>query len=100
MSKAICEAIRDRAGLEMNVHLFRHAIAKIAVERDPGAYLSVSRVLGHTSLDTTMAHYLGTESKAAGRHLDRLLTDTKADIKNVQPHDRKRQGKRTPGGTA
>ena len=98
MSKAICEALRDRAGLEMNVHLFRHAIAKIAVERDPGAYFSVSRVLGHTSLDTTMAHYLGTESKAAGRHLDRLLTDTREDGKALQLG--KRKGKRKPGGTA
>ena len=50
----------------MNPHLFRHAIAKIAVEADPGAYLAVSRVLGHTTLDTTMGHYLGTETKAAG----------------------------------
>lgn len=78
---AMADAIRRgmrRAGLEMNPHLFRHAIAKIAVEADPGAYLAVSRVLGHTTLDTTMGHYLGTESKAAGRHLDRLLAETKA----------------------
>ena len=65
-------------GLEMNPHLFRHAIAKIAVEADPGAYLPVSRVLGHTTLDTTMGHYLGTETKAAGRHVDRLLDEAKA----------------------
>ncbi|MDF2810693.1 MAG: hypothetical protein K0S56_1724, partial [Microvirga sp.] len=64
LSKAICEALRKRAGLEMNVHLFRHTIAKIGVESDPGAYLSVSRVLGHSSLATTGAHYLGTEAKA------------------------------------
>ena len=98
MSKAICEAIRDRAGLEMNVHLFRHAIAKIAVERDPGAYLSVSRVLGHTSLDTTMAHYLGTDSKAAGRHLDRLLTETRESGTAHQLG--KQKGKRKQEGTA
>jgi integrase len=67
-----------RAGLEMNPHLFRHAVAKIAVEADPGAYLAVSRVLGHITLDTTMGHYLGTESKAAGRHVDTLLTAVKA----------------------
>jgi integrase len=54
----------------MNPHLFRHVIAKIAVEADPGAYFAVSRVLGHASMTTTMGHYLGTESKAAGKHLD------------------------------
>ncbi|MBM1174710.1 tyrosine-type recombinase/integrase [Microvirga arabica] len=78
---AMADAIRRgmcRAGLEMNPHLFRHAIAKITVEADPGAYLAVSRVLGHTTLDTTMGHYLGTESKAAGRHVDRLLSEAKA----------------------
>jgi len=78
---ALSDGIRRgmmRAGLEMNPHLFRHAIAKIAVEADPGAYLPVSRVLGHTTLDTTMGHYLGTESKAAGRHVDRLLDEAKA----------------------
>jgi integrase len=78
---ALSDAIRRgmrRAGLEMNPHLFRHTIAKIAVEADPGAYLAVSRVLGHTRLDTTMGHYLGTETKAAGRHVDRLLDEVKA----------------------
>jgi integrase len=78
--------MRERAGLEMNPHLFRHAIAKIAVEADPGAYLAVSRVLGHSTLDTTMAHYLGTEGKAASRHLDRLLEGAKvAAVKGRNP---------------
>jgi integrase len=78
---ALSDGIRrgmHRAGLEMNPHLFRHAIAKMTVEADPGAYLAVSRVLGHTTLDTTMGHYLGTESKAAGRHVDKLLSGLKA----------------------
>jgi integrase len=94
LSMAICGALHQRAGLEMNVHLFRHAIAKIAVERDPGAYLSVSRVLGHSSLDTTMAHYLGTESKAAGRHLDRLLTAAKDNGNDLSQGNGKRTSRK------
>jgi integrase len=77
MSDAIRRGMR-RAGLEMNPHLFRHAIAKIATDADPGAYLAVSRVLGHSTLDTTMAHYLGAGTKASGRYLDGLLSETKA----------------------
>jgi integrase len=77
LSNAIAGSLRQRAGLEMNPHLFRHVLAKMAVEADPGAYLAVSRVLGHTTLDTTMGHYLGTETKAAGRHVDKLLTELK-----------------------
>jgi integrase len=78
---ALSDAIRRgmrRAGLEMNPHLFRHAIAKIATDADPGAYLAVSRVLGHSTLDTTMAHYLGAGTKASGRYLDGLFSETKA----------------------
>lgn len=97
MSNAICNALRKRAGLEMNVHLFRHTIGKIGVERDPGAYLAVSRVLGHTSLDTTMAHYLGTEARAAARHLDRLLTEAKEDSKETGKVAPKHHRRRNPG---
>jgi integrase len=73
--------VRKQTGLEMNPHLFRHVIAKIAVEADPGAYFAVSRVLGHASMTTTMGHYLGTESKAAGKHLDKLLSGVKDKAK-------------------
>lgn len=77
MSDAIRRGMR-RAGLEVNPHLFRHAIAKITTDADPGAYLAVSRVLGHTTLDTTMAHYLGAGTKASGRYVDRLLGKVEA----------------------
>ncbi len=77
MSDAIRRGMR-RAGLEMNPHLFRHAIAKIVTDADPGAYLPVSRVLGHTTLDTTMAHYLDAGTRASGRYLDGLLSESKA----------------------
>jgi integrase len=62
----------------MNPHLFRHAIARIVTDADPGAYLPVSRVLDHTTLDTTMAHYLGAGTKASGRYVDRLLVKAEA----------------------
>lgn len=67
------EAMRKRAGLVMNPHLERHAIAKIVIERDPGLVLAMSRQLGHKRVDTTMAHYLGTETRAAARHINKLL---------------------------
>jgi len=77
--EGLSRAFRKDTGLELNPHLIRHAVAKIAVERDPGAYLAVSLVLGHSSLSTTLSHYLGTETKAATRHIDRLLTEAKAE---------------------
>jgi hypothetical protein len=37
----------------------------------------MSQLLGHKRIDMTMAHYLGTEGRAAGRRIDRLLADAK-----------------------
>ena len=78
--EGLSRAFRKDTGLELNPHLIRHAIAKIVIDRDPGAYLAVSRVLGHTSLNTTLGYYLGTETKAAARHIDRLLTEARAEF--------------------
>jgi integrase len=77
MRFAIGETLRKNAGLVMHPHLFRHVIAKIVVERNPDMYVPVSRHLGHKRLDMTMAHYLGTETRAAARHIDRLLRDAR-----------------------
>jgi integrase len=73
------DAMRRRVGLTMNPHLMRHTVAKIVVERDPGMYGAVSQLLGHKHMDMTSAHYLGTETRAAGRHVNRLLQDAKAE---------------------
>lgn len=80
LRNGIEETLRKNAGLVMNPHLFRHALAKIVVEKDPALYPVVSRHLGHSRLSMTMAHYLGTETRAAGRHLDRLLHEVAADV--------------------
>ncbi len=86
--EGLSHAFRKDTGLELNPHLIRHAIAKIVIDRDPGAYLSVSRVLGHASLSTTLGHYLGTETKAAARHIDRLLIEAKEEF-SAKPRRRR-----------
>jgi integrase len=73
--------MRKRAGLVMNPHLVRHTVAKIVVERDPSLYAVISRQLGHKRLDMTMQHYLGTETRASGRHINKLLRQALADPK-------------------
>jgi integrase len=75
------EAMRKRAGLVMNPHLVRHTVSKVVVERDPGLYAVMSRQLGHKRMDTTMQSYLGTETRASGRHIDKLLRKALADPK-------------------
>jgi integrase len=73
MANDIKTSLYKRAGLTMNPHLFRHAIAKIVIERDPGLAFFISRHLGHKNINMTMQAYLGTEGRAAARSIDRVL---------------------------
>ena len=56
-------------GLEMPPHRFRHAIAKIFLDQNPGQYEVVRQFLGHKSIATTIRFYAGAETAAAARHL-------------------------------
>ena len=77
MRAKLAGAMKKRCGLTITPHLFRHATAKILVEKDPAMYAAVSRHLGHRSMSTTLASYLGTETRAAGRRLNRILREAR-----------------------
>ncbi|MHB2168939.1 tyrosine-type recombinase/integrase [Alsobacter sp. R-9] len=68
MRGIIKRAIRRHTGLEMNPHLFRHFAAKLYLDRNPGDYETVRRLLGHKSIETTIRFYAGFETKAATKH--------------------------------
>lgn len=68
MRGIIMKAIRRHTGLEMNPHLFRHFAAKLYLDRNPGDYETVRRLLGHKSIETTIRFYAGFETKAATKH--------------------------------
>ncbi|MFT5488009.1 MAG: integrase [Alphaproteobacteria bacterium] len=74
MTEAIVPVLRKETGLEINPHLIRDIVAKIAIERDPAAYGAVTHLLGHKSEAVTRQHYLGSETKAAAQFLDGILT--------------------------
>jgi integrase len=73
LAEQITRAIREEVGVEVHPHLFRHLAAKIQLEAQPGSYETVRRLLGHTSLDTTVAFYAGSEMTAAARHYDETI---------------------------
>ena len=77
MREAVSEPLKKHCGLTVSPHLYRHVIAKIVVERDPGMYVAVSRHLGHRSMSTTLGSYLGTETRAASRRLNRMLVEAR-----------------------
>jgi len=70
----IYHIIRSHTGLEMNPHSFRHVMAKIYLDANPGGYEVVRRVLAHRSISTTTAYYTGLETAAAVRHFDAVIS--------------------------
>ena len=70
LRKQISDTVHSYTGLKMNPHLFRHAMAKIFLDQNPGEHEVVRRVLGHKSIDTTTSYYTGLETAAAVRHFD------------------------------
>lgn len=57
-------------GIKLTPHQFRHTAAKLFLDKYPGQYEVVRKVLGHKALSTTYSHYAGAETKAAIAHYD------------------------------
>jgi integrase len=66
----IIDCVKERCGLLVHPHLFRHLAAKLYLEAHPGAYGVVRLLHGHKSVDTTTRFYCGMETAAAMRHYD------------------------------
>jgi integrase len=73
LSVQIGKRIEQHLGIPVNAHLFRHLAAKLYLDRRPGEYALVSRVLNHKSVATTMAAYTGMESISAGLHYQSVV---------------------------
>jgi integrase len=66
-STRVSKTIRRETGAEMNVHLFRHLAAKIWLDRHPGNYEALRRLLGHAELSSVLDAYAGFEAGPATR---------------------------------
>jgi integrase len=84
LSKQLSGLILKTIGLEVNPHLYRHLVHLIVLNRYPGAYAMVSRILGHKSLQTAISNYAGEDIAIAMRAFHELITDTLAGRK-VRP---------------
>jgi integrase len=92
--KQISQVIRTYAGLRIHPHLFRHIAAKLFLDTNPGAYEVVRRVLGHKSINTTVAFYTGLETAAAVRHFDQTLLTLRRE-NDASPYQRSGKVNRT-----
>jgi len=68
LSHQINLTVHKYTGLEMPAHRFRHATAKIFLDRNPGQYEVIRQFLGHKDIRTTITFYAGAEGPAAARH--------------------------------
>jgi integrase len=69
----IPKLIRERLGLDVNLHLFRHLAGYVFLKKNPGQYECVRQLLGHKSLKTTIDFYTGLEHADAFRRYDEIL---------------------------
>jgi integrase len=79
LAPQISKVVFQYTGLEVNVHLFRHIAAKVYLDRNPGDYVTVQRILGHKSIATTTTIYTGMETRAAGRHFADIIRQRRLD---------------------
>ena len=86
LGKQLSRLIHRSIGLEVNPHLYRHLVHIIVLNRYPGAYAMVSRVLGHTSLQTAIRNYAGEDMAISLRAFQGLVTDVLASGQVVR-HD-------------
>jgi integrase len=59
----------------MTTHQFRHAAGAIILERRPGEYELVRRLLGHKNIQTTINSYIGLESIHASEIFTGMISD-------------------------
>jgi site-specific recombinase XerC len=79
LKERVQKTIKDRTGLDINPHLFRHLAAKIHLDQHPGEYETVRRVLGHRSIATTTSYYTGLEVTQALKHYDQTILGYRDD---------------------
>jgi integrase len=75
----IKNAVFRFTGLAFNIHLFRHAGAKIFLDQRPGQYQVMRQVLRHRSIATTTGFYAGAETRSAGQHYASVIEKLRAE---------------------
>jgi integrase len=84
LSSQIKEVVYSYTRLDMPAHRFRHAAAKIHLDRHPGEYEVVRQLLGHKDISTTIAFYAGAESANAARHYARTILEIRRGSSDVE----------------
>ena len=83
VSGQLCKAVLRHAGIEINPHLYRHIAAFFYLQGHPGDYETVRRLLGHRSIETTIAFYADFESYSAVRHYNEHILRQRDSLREL-----------------
>jgi integrase len=83
LAHQVCRTIRDRTGLVMTLHQFRHLDAKLFLEAHPGGYEALRQLLGHRSIETTVRSYAGVQTRRAAHLHDQILQERRAALQHL-----------------
>ena len=86
----IKELVHAYTRLDMPAHRFRHAAAKIYLDRNPGQNERVRLLLSHKEINTTNSSYAGAESAAAARHYAEMIRQIQEASYPLNPRRKRR----------
>jgi site-specific recombinase XerD len=85
LGKQLAHFIGRETGIVFNPHLIRHLMAYLYLKKNPGQYETVRRLLGHKSIQTTIAFYAGFEKEADQVHYDAMISSYRNGGGGQQP---------------
>jgi integrase len=74
---AVCRRTAEALGFPFNLHSFRRAAGNFWSISDPVNVRGVKDLLGQTDFGTTEKHYIGAQSRLAGRALAKVLRSSR-----------------------
>jgi integrase len=90
LSLAIEKTVRKHLGVEMTPHQFRHLLAQINLDANPGAYELVRQLLAHKNLKTTTNSYAGINTRRAARAHAHLIMQLRESNSRIRRRRRKK----------
>ncbi|NQU71175.1 MAG: tyrosine-type recombinase/integrase [Rhodospirillales bacterium] len=91
LSQQIVQTIRNRTGITITPHQFRHLAALIFLDAEPGNFEAVRRVLGHRNMKTTTNFYAGLQTRSAARLYDDIILNERRKLHEMPVTRRRRR---------
>lgn len=87
----VCEVFLRELGIPFNMHLFRHLGCFLYLQKHPGQFDVMRRVLGHKQVETTMRFYAHIQQSDAFRLFDTHVLQIREDAMRPRRRDGKQR---------